>query len=115
MAKSSQIAWKLVPIIHFFPLKVVPLIEVLLYSVYPDALKRDARQASRNCDAIFFIQRLLTTCNLTGLPLHSAVILIVFILCIVTKTPEYKYTKNTPATLCVAQVHAHRKQIHKCR
>jgi hypothetical protein len=29
--KSSQIAWKLVPLRHFFPLKVVPLIEVLLY------------------------------------------------------------------------------------
>jgi hypothetical protein len=32
MEKSSQIAWKLVPLIHFSPLKVVPLIEVLLYS-----------------------------------------------------------------------------------
>jgi hypothetical protein len=32
MEKSSQIAWKIVPLIHFFPLKVVPLIEVLLYS-----------------------------------------------------------------------------------
>jgi hypothetical protein len=31
MEKSSQIAWKLVPVIQFFPLKVVPLIEVLLY------------------------------------------------------------------------------------
>jgi hypothetical protein len=31
MEKSSQIAWKLVPLRHFFPLKVVPLIEVLLY------------------------------------------------------------------------------------
>jgi hypothetical protein len=29
--KSSQIAWKIVPLRHFFPLKVVPLIEVLLY------------------------------------------------------------------------------------
>jgi hypothetical protein len=29
MEKSSQIAWKLVPLRHFFPLKVVPLIEVL--------------------------------------------------------------------------------------
>jgi hypothetical protein len=28
---SSQIAWKIVPLRHFFPLKVVPLIEVLLY------------------------------------------------------------------------------------
>jgi hypothetical protein len=31
MEKSSQIAWKIVPLAHFFPLKVVPLIEVLLY------------------------------------------------------------------------------------
>jgi hypothetical protein len=31
MVKSGQIAWKIVPLRHFFPLKVVPLIEVLLY------------------------------------------------------------------------------------
>jgi hypothetical protein len=31
MEKSSQIAWKFVPLRHFFPLKVVLLIEVLLY------------------------------------------------------------------------------------
>jgi hypothetical protein len=31
MEKSSQIAWKIVPLRLFFPLKVVPLIEVLLY------------------------------------------------------------------------------------
>jgi hypothetical protein len=31
MENSSQTAWKLVPLRHFFPLKVVPLIEVLLY------------------------------------------------------------------------------------
>jgi hypothetical protein len=31
MEKSSKIAWKIVPLRHFFPLKVVPLIEVLLY------------------------------------------------------------------------------------
>jgi hypothetical protein len=31
MKKTSQIAWKLVPLRHFFPLKVVPLIEALLY------------------------------------------------------------------------------------
>jgi hypothetical protein len=31
MEKSSQIAWKIVPLRHFFPLKVVPLIEILLY------------------------------------------------------------------------------------
>jgi hypothetical protein len=35
MEKSSQIAWKIVPLIHFFPLKVVPLIEGLLYSLLP--------------------------------------------------------------------------------
>jgi hypothetical protein len=31
MEKSIQIAWKIAPRRHFFPLKVVPLIEVLLY------------------------------------------------------------------------------------
>jgi hypothetical protein len=31
MEKSSQIAWKFVPLRHYFPRKVVPLIEVLLY------------------------------------------------------------------------------------
>jgi hypothetical protein len=34
MEKSSQKAWKFVPLRHFFPLKVVPLIEVLLYSIF---------------------------------------------------------------------------------
>jgi hypothetical protein len=33
MEKSSQIAWKIVPLRHFFPLKAVPLIEVLLYGL----------------------------------------------------------------------------------
>jgi hypothetical protein len=33
MEKSSQIAWKIVPLRHFSPLKVVPLIEVLLYII----------------------------------------------------------------------------------
>jgi hypothetical protein len=33
MEKSSQTAWKLVPLRHFFPLKVLPLIEVLPYPV----------------------------------------------------------------------------------
>jgi hypothetical protein len=31
MEKSSKIAWKLVPLRHFSPLKIVPLIEVPLY------------------------------------------------------------------------------------
>jgi hypothetical protein len=31
MEKSGQIAWKIAPLRHFFPLKVVPLIEVFLY------------------------------------------------------------------------------------
>jgi hypothetical protein len=31
MEKSSQIAWKIVPLRQIFPLKVVPLIEGLLY------------------------------------------------------------------------------------
>jgi hypothetical protein len=35
MEKSSQIAWELVPLRHFFPLKVVPLIEVLLSMAIP--------------------------------------------------------------------------------
>jgi hypothetical protein len=34
MEKSSQIAWKLVSLRLFFPLKVVPLIEVLLFLYY---------------------------------------------------------------------------------
>jgi hypothetical protein len=34
MEKSSQLAWKIVPLRHFFPLKVVPLIEALLYRCY---------------------------------------------------------------------------------
>jgi hypothetical protein len=34
MEKSSQIAWKIVPLRHFFLLKVVPLIEVLLYNTF---------------------------------------------------------------------------------
>jgi hypothetical protein len=33
MEMSSQIAWKLVPLRHFSTLKVVPLIEVLLYDI----------------------------------------------------------------------------------
>jgi hypothetical protein len=36
MEKSSQIAWKLVPLRHFLPLKVVPLIEVLLVNYAQD-------------------------------------------------------------------------------
>jgi hypothetical protein len=31
MENSRQIAWKIVPLRHYFPLKLVPLIEVLLY------------------------------------------------------------------------------------
>jgi hypothetical protein len=31
MEMSSQIAWKIVPFRHFFPLKVVPLIGIFLY------------------------------------------------------------------------------------
>jgi hypothetical protein len=38
MEKSIQIAWKIVPLRHFFPLKVVPLIEVLLEWLYGLAL-----------------------------------------------------------------------------
>jgi hypothetical protein len=34
MEKSSQIAWKIVPLRQIFPLKVVPVIEVLLYGKF---------------------------------------------------------------------------------
>jgi hypothetical protein len=46
MEKSSQVAWKVVPFRHFFPLKVVPLIEVLLY--------RDTGKVSGGGDAFEF-------------------------------------------------------------
>jgi hypothetical protein len=46
MEKSSQIAWNIVPLRHFFPLKVVPLIEVLLYLLSPPLLTRDIKMAS---------------------------------------------------------------------
>jgi hypothetical protein len=39
MEKSSQIAWIIVPLRHFSPLKVVPLIEVFLYSLMTDRCK----------------------------------------------------------------------------
>jgi hypothetical protein len=39
MEKSSQLAWKIVPLRHFFPLKVVPLIEVLLYWLFEYVVK----------------------------------------------------------------------------
>jgi hypothetical protein len=45
MEKSSQIPWEIVPLRHFFPLKVVPLIEVLLY--LQGSLKLIAHQSSR--------------------------------------------------------------------
>jgi hypothetical protein len=38
MDKSCHKAWKIVPLRHFSPLKVVPLIEVLLYDEYADPL-----------------------------------------------------------------------------
>jgi hypothetical protein len=41
MEKSSQIARKIVPLRHFFPLKVVPLIEVLLYLLLTGVLITD--------------------------------------------------------------------------
>jgi hypothetical protein len=44
MEKSSQIAWKIVPLRHFFPLKVVPFIEVLLYLILQD---RSTAKASK--------------------------------------------------------------------
>jgi hypothetical protein len=34
MEKSSQTPWKIVPLRHFFPLKVFPLIGVLLYKEF---------------------------------------------------------------------------------
>jgi hypothetical protein len=38
MEKSSQIARKNVPLRHFFPIKVVPLIEFLLYAELLDSV-----------------------------------------------------------------------------
>jgi hypothetical protein len=47
MEKSSQIAWKIVPLRYLFPLKVVPLIEVLLYWLHASSsLERD-----NHCDS----------------------------------------------------------------
>jgi hypothetical protein len=43
MEKSSQIAWKIAPLRHFFPLKVVPLIEVLLYLTFLVSVLCDTR------------------------------------------------------------------------
>jgi hypothetical protein len=53
MEKSSQIAWKIVPLRHFFPLKIVPLIEVpqykltlnlqLLYKSHQERLGNDCK------------------------------------------------------------------------
>jgi hypothetical protein len=50
MEKSSQIAWKLVPLRHFFPLKVVPLIEVLLYlfSAFKNGVERFSHAVGRS-------------------------------------------------------------------
>jgi hypothetical protein len=39
MEKSSQIAWKFVPLRHFFPLEVVPLIEIILYKSLATSIK----------------------------------------------------------------------------
>jgi hypothetical protein len=44
MKKSSQIAWKIVPFGHFFSVKVVPFIEVLLYTHFPAGERPYARQ-----------------------------------------------------------------------
>jgi hypothetical protein len=54
MEKSSQIAWKLVPLRHFSPLKVVPLIEVLLYMITPP------REATAYALSISFCARLVS-------------------------------------------------------
>jgi hypothetical protein len=53
MEKSSQIAWKIVPLRRFFPLKVVPLIEVLLYCA--------------NCDGVCGTSGQRTMCFHTGM------------------------------------------------
>jgi hypothetical protein len=41
-------AWKIVPLRHFFPLKVVPLIEVLLY--FGQATKAEVQPSEILCD-----------------------------------------------------------------
>jgi hypothetical protein len=46
MEKSSQIAWKIVPLRHFFRLKVVPLIEVLLYVIGREGVECSIKFAS---------------------------------------------------------------------
>jgi hypothetical protein len=48
MEKSSQIAWKVVPLRHVFPIKVVPLIEVLLYGSGSGSLLNRANFISRS-------------------------------------------------------------------
>jgi hypothetical protein len=47
MEKSSQIAWIIVPLRHLFPLNVVPLIEVLLYTRQYGTRVSDTRYDSR--------------------------------------------------------------------
>jgi hypothetical protein len=54
MEKSSQIAWKFVPPIHFFPLKVVPLIEILLYLQINCPAAYDAAQKSNEGSMYMF-------------------------------------------------------------
>jgi hypothetical protein len=59
MEKSSQIARKFVPLKHFFPLKVVPLIEVLLYlnllsRIVP--LSHGKPHSTRNVDTLIGIE-----------------------------------------------------------
>jgi hypothetical protein len=54
MEKSSQIAWKIVPLRHLFPLKLVPLIEVLLYVMLqiPSMVKAQKAGTSRGVNAV---------------------------------------------------------------
>jgi hypothetical protein len=49
MEKSSQITWKIVPLRHFFPLKVVPLIEVFLYLHVVHIVRKDEWNQNYAC------------------------------------------------------------------
>jgi hypothetical protein len=52
MEKSCQIAWKNVPLRQFFPLKVVPLIEVLLYTVCDWSVCKTERGAESELEVL---------------------------------------------------------------
>jgi hypothetical protein len=53
MEKSSQIAWKIVPLRHFLPLKVGSLIEVLLYD---SRLQQTLNQISGTLQVLYLLE-----------------------------------------------------------